>query len=51
MQVAQLRVENTSLVKRLIDINHKFSAAAVDNRVLKSDVEALRVKVSLFPMS
>ncbi len=51
MQVAQLRVENTSLVKQLIDINHKFSAAAVDNRVLKSDVEALRVKVSLLPMS
>ncbi|CAM6033055.1 unnamed protein product [Sphagnum compactum] len=47
MQVAQLRVENTSLVKRLIDINHKFSAAAVDNRVLKSDVEALRVKVKM----
>ncbi|CAK9275911.1 unnamed protein product [Sphagnum jensenii] len=47
MQVAQLRVENTSLVKQLIDINHKFGAAAVDNRVLKSDVEALRVKVKM----
>jgi hypothetical protein len=47
MQVAQLRVENTTLVKRLTDISHKFNEAAVDNRVLKSDVEALRAKVSL----
>ncbi|CAM6022011.1 unnamed protein product [Sphagnum balticum] len=47
MQVAQLRVENTTLVKRLTDISHKFNEAAVDNRVLKSDVEALRAKVKM----
>ncbi|KAL2609202.1 hypothetical protein R1flu_027775 [Riccia fluitans] len=46
-QVAQLRVENTNLVKRLTDISQKFSDAAVDNRVLKSDVEALRAKVKM----
>jgi len=48
MQVAQLCVENTTLVKQLTDISHKFNQAAVDNRVLKSDVEALCAKVSLF---
>lgn len=48
IQVAQLRVENTTLVKRLTDISQKFSDAAVDNRVLKSDVEALRAKVHFF---
>lgn len=33
-------------MKRLQEISHKFQEAAVDNRVLKSDVEALRVKVN-----
>ncbi|GBG66131.1 hypothetical protein CBR_g55475 [Chara braunii] len=47
MQVAQLRVENTSLAKRLTDIGQKFSEAAVDNRVLKADVEALSAKVRI----
>jgi len=47
MQVAQLRVENTTLVKQLTDISHKFNQAAVDNRVLKSDVEALCAKVKM----
>ncbi|KAJ8478447.1 hypothetical protein OPV22_022174 [Ensete ventricosum] len=43
-QVAQLRVENSSLLKRLADINQKYNEAAVDNRVLKADVETLRAK-------
>ncbi|EFJ33945.1 hypothetical protein SELMODRAFT_270282 [Selaginella moellendorffii] len=47
MQVAQLRVENSTLLKQLNDINKKFGDAAVDNRVLKSDVEALRAKVKM----
>jgi hypothetical protein len=47
MQVAQLRVENTALVKQLADISHKFNKAAVDNRALKSNVEALRSKVKM----
>eukprot|EP00246_Nothoceros_aenigmaticus_P016800 TRINITY_DN7847_c0_g1_i1.p2 TRINITY_DN7847_c0_g1~~TRINITY_DN7847_c0_g1_i1.p2 ORF type:complete len:189 (+),score=34.99 TRINITY_DN7847_c0_g1_i1:787-1353(+) len=46
-QVAQLRVENSTLVKQLNDISQKFNEAVVDNRVLKADVEALRVKVKL----
>ncbi|XP_034690669.1 light-inducible protein CPRF2-like isoform X2 [Vitis riparia] len=44
-QVSQLGVENSSLLKRLTDVNQKFNEAAVDNRVLKADVETLRTKV------
>ncbi|KAH9305758.1 hypothetical protein KI387_010162, partial [Taxus chinensis] len=47
IQVAQLRVENSSLFTRFTDINQKYNEAAVDNRVLKSDVEALRAKVKM----
>eukprot|EP00850_Spirogloea_muscicola_P000630 SM000002S05710 [mRNA] locus=s2:1740625:1744099:- [translate_table: standard] len=47
LQVAQLRMENSSLAKRLSEIGHKYNDAAVDNRVLKSDVEALRAKVKM----
>nr|ANF04589.1 putative light inducible protein CPRF2 [Avicennia marina] len=46
-QVSQLRVENSSLVKRLTDISQKYNEAAVDNRVLKADVETLRAKVKM----
>ncbi|EEF31109.1 light-inducible protein CPRF2 [Ricinus communis] len=46
-QVAQLRVENSSLLKRLTDISHKYNESAVDNRVLKADVETLRAKVKM----
>ncbi|KAA8544920.1 hypothetical protein F0562_019685 [Nyssa sinensis] len=46
-QVAQLRVENSSLLKRLTDISQKYNEAAVDNRVLKADVETLRAKVKM----
>ncbi|XP_031396243.1 light-inducible protein CPRF2 [Punica granatum] len=46
-QVAQLRVENSSLLKRLADISQKYSESAVDNRVLKADVETLRAKVKM----
>ncbi|CAO2837077.1 unnamed protein product [Amaranthus hypochondriacus] len=46
-QVSQLRVENSSLLKRLTDISQKFNDAAVDNRVLKADVETLRAKVKM----
>ncbi|KAF0909090.1 hypothetical protein E2562_031346 [Oryza meyeriana var. granulata] len=44
-QVALLRVENSSLLRRLADANQKYSAAAIDNRVLMADIEALRAKV------
>ncbi|MCH99161.1 light-inducible protein CPRF2-like, partial [Trifolium medium] len=43
-QVSQLRGENSSLVKRLTDVNQKYTDSAVDNRVLKADVETLRAK-------
>ncbi|KAM0951811.1 putative transcription factor bZIP family [Dioscorea sansibarensis] len=46
-QVSQLRVENSSLLKRLTDINQKYNEAAVDNRILKADVETLRAKVKM----
>ncbi|XP_041018491.1 light-inducible protein CPRF2-like [Juglans microcarpa x Juglans regia] len=46
-QVAQLRVENSSLLKRLAEITQKYNEAAVDNRVLKADVETLRAKVKM----
>jgi len=46
-QVNQLRVENSSLIRRLADVNQKYNGAAVDNRVLKADVETLRAKVKM----
>ncbi|KAL3516290.1 hypothetical protein ACH5RR_023192 [Cinchona calisaya] len=46
-QVSQLRVENSSLLKRLTDVNTKYNEAAVDNRVLKANVETLRAKVKM----
>uniref|UniRef100_A0A0A9E544 BZIP domain-containing protein n=1 Tax=Arundo donax TaxID=35708 RepID=A0A0A9E544_ARUDO len=46
-QVEQLRGENASLFKHLTDANQEFTTAVTDNRILKSDVEALRVKVKL----
>ncbi|OAY44239.1 light-inducible protein CPRF2 isoform X1 [Manihot esculenta] len=46
-QVSQLRVENASLLKRLSNISNKYNGAAVDNRVLKADVETLRAKVKM----
>ncbi|KAL1532871.1 light-inducible protein CPRF2-like isoform X1 [Salvia divinorum] len=46
-QVSQLRVENATLLKRFTDINQKYNESAVDNRVLKADVETLRAKVKM----
>ncbi|CAJ2628537.1 unnamed protein product [Trifolium pratense] len=46
-QVSQLRGENSSLVKRLTDVSQKYTDSAVDNRVLKADVETLRAKVKM----
>ncbi|XP_028770658.1 light-inducible protein CPRF2 isoform X2 [Neltuma alba] len=46
-QVSQLRVENSSLLKRLTDVSHKFNESGVDNRVLKADIETLRAKVKM----
>ncbi|GLU03599.1 hypothetical protein SLE2022_207890 [Rubroshorea leprosula] len=46
-QVGQLRVERSTLLKRLTDLNQKFDESAVDNRILKADIETLRARVKL----
>ncbi|KAE8676719.1 Basic leucine zipper 25 [Hibiscus syriacus] len=46
-QVGQLRVEHSTLLKTLSDTNHKYDEAAVDNRILKADIETLRAKVKM----
>ncbi|KAF7817162.1 basic leucine zipper 9-like [Senna tora] len=47
LQVEQLRLENAALYKQLTDASQQFREADTNNRVLKSDVEALRAKVKL----
>ncbi|KAK7320766.1 hypothetical protein VNO77_30538 [Canavalia gladiata] len=47
LQVEQLRLENSNLFKQLTDASQQFREADTNNRVLKSDVEALRAKVKL----
>lgn len=47
VQVEQLGVENTTLFKQLNDAAQQLREATTNNRVLKSDVEALRAKVKL----
>lgn len=44
-QVEQLRGENSTLYRQLTDASQQFRDADTNNRVLKSDVEALRAKV------
>nr|CAC79658.1 bZIP protein BZ2 [Arabidopsis thaliana] len=46
-QVGQLRAEHSTLINRLSDMNHKYDAAAVDNRILRADIETLRTKVKM----
>nr|APZ88643.1 transcription factor bZIP2 [Bambusa emeiensis] len=46
-QVEQLKGENASLCKQLTEANQQFTTAVTDNRILKSDVEALRIKVKM----
>ncbi|KAI4337453.1 hypothetical protein L6164_015868 [Bauhinia variegata] len=46
-QVEQLKVESATLYKQLTDASQHFRDADTNNRVLKSDVEALRAKVKL----
>lgn len=47
MQVEQLNGENVTLFKQLNDAPQQLRDATTNNRVLKSDVEALRAKVKL----
>ena len=46
-QVNQLRTEHSTLLGRLTDMNQKYDAAAVDNRILRADIETLRTKVKM----
>ncbi|TYG95719.1 hypothetical protein ES288_A11G290700v1 [Gossypium darwinii] len=46
-QVSQLRVENADLLKSLTDISQRYNEAAVNNRILKADVETLKAKVKM----
>ncbi|KAG2240242.1 hypothetical protein Bca52824_091003 [Brassica carinata] len=46
-QVDSLKGENTTLYKQLIDATQLFRSAGTNNRILKSDVETLRIKVKL----
>ncbi|KAF9682951.1 hypothetical protein SADUNF_Sadunf05G0161600 [Salix dunnii] len=46
-QVGQLRDERSSLLSSFTDVNQKCDAAAVDNRILKADIETLRAKVKM----
>lgn len=43
--IDQLRGENSTLFKNMTSANQQFKDATNNNRVLKSDVEALRAKV------
>ncbi|KAH7671672.1 Basic-leucine zipper domain-containing protein [Dioscorea alata] len=45
--VDQLQEQKTSLQKQLGDANQQFSEAVMDNHVLSSGVEALRIKVKM----
>ncbi|KAK0581635.1 hypothetical protein LWI29_016222 [Acer saccharum] len=46
-QAGQLKVEHSTLLKGLTDMNHKYDEAAVNNRILKADIETLRAKVKM----
>ncbi|CAH2044593.1 unnamed protein product [Thlaspi arvense] len=46
-QVSQLRTENSKLLKGLTDVTQTFNDAAVENRVLKANIETLRAKVKM----
>ncbi|KAK1417816.1 hypothetical protein QVD17_26950 [Tagetes erecta] len=46
-QVEQLRAEYSALFKQLTTASHQYKDASTNNRVLKSEVEALRAKVKL----
>ncbi|XP_019058828.1 PREDICTED: basic leucine zipper 63-like isoform X2 [Tarenaya hassleriana] len=46
-QVSQLRAENATLLKSFTDITQSSNNAAVENRILKANVETLRAKVKM----
>ncbi|KAF9686902.1 hypothetical protein SADUNF_Sadunf02G0038100 [Salix dunnii] len=46
-QVGQLRDERTTLLTHFTDVNQKCDDAAIDNRILKADIETLRAKITM----
>ncbi|XP_044962744.1 bZIP transcription factor RISBZ1-like [Hordeum vulgare subsp. vulgare] len=46
-QVSLLRVANNSLMRHLADVSHRYVNTAIDNRVLKANVETLEAKVKM----
>ncbi|GLU07627.1 hypothetical protein SLE2022_245790 [Rubroshorea leprosula] len=46
-QVGQLRVERSTLLKSLTDVNQNYDESSVGNRILKADIETLRARVKL----
>lgn len=47
-EVERLRADNESLHKQFTQATHHYRSADTNNRVLKSDVEALRAKVYMY---
>lgn len=47
-QVKQLKGENETLFNQLLDASQQYRDANTNNRVLKSDVDALRAKVQYY---
>jgi hypothetical protein len=45
IQVSLLRVENNSLMRHLAEVSERYTNVAIDNRVLKANVETLETKV------
>ncbi|KAL5860143.1 hypothetical protein ACOSQ4_001439 [Xanthoceras sorbifolium] len=46
-QAGHLKVEHSTLLNGLTDMNQKYDEAAVNNRILKADIETLRAKVKM----
>ncbi|KAL4348262.1 hypothetical protein GQ457_17G026930 [Hibiscus cannabinus] len=46
-KVAELRLKKAAFVERFNDITQKYEKAAIDNRILKADVNALKALVAM----
>lgn len=47
-KVDQVKGENATLYNQFTNADHQFTIALNDNRVLKSNGEAIRIKVAVF---
>lgn len=50
-KVDQVKGENATLYNQFTNVDHQFMIALNDNRVLKSNGEAFRIKVAVFNLS